>query len=373
MWNPGNLNVSLPVELEVKLLELSHLLVNQSRARVIVPAQRPSSGHWFGGGNMIAAADGALYVAGRYRNSGDSRTGVGAGERGLELAVFRSTDGGESFEKAWTWSKAELSLAECPVVSIEGSALLQTDAGVELYVSTEKDHVGYPPGYEAYLKPGTGVWSIDRLAAPRLEDLSAAKIEPFLASREPEYVHVKDPFVTRLRDRTLVLFCSHPFCWSSSNTGYVDRERRSEPVYEFFARGPAWDVAMTRGTCVLDVPRIGPFADRQVSLMFYDGGECVRNLDEHRQAVSRPRGYSCEELGGVAYFVDGDFSTLRRLSRNFPAFVSPFGTGCSRYVDVLPTDDHFYVTWQQSQRDFSQPLVLNRVDREEVERLLRTA
>ena len=51
-------------------------------------------------------------------------------------------------------------------------------------------------------------------------------------------------------------------------------------------------------------------------------------------------------------------------------FVSPYGTGCSRYVDVLVTDDAFYTTWQQSQDDLSQPLVMTKVDRNEVASLL---
>ena len=172
----------------------------------------------------------------------------------------------------------------------------------------------------------------------------------------------------------MLLFCSHPFCWSSSNTGYAIRhgesERFAEPMFDFFPRGFTWDVAMTRGTCVLDVPRIGAFADTQVSLMFYDGGECVRDHDEHKTAVRRPRGYSCEELGGAGYWVDGDFTQIERLSQNRPLFVSPHGSGCSRYVDVLATSDGFYATWQQAQADGSQPLVMNFLPHAAVQTLL---
>jgi hypothetical protein len=142
------------------------------------------------------------------------------------------------------------------------------------------------------------------------------------------------------------------------------------PVLDFFPRGVTWDVAMTRGTCVLDVPPVGAFAERRVSLMFYDGGECVRNLDQHETAVSRPRGYSCEELGGLAYFARGEFAGIERLSRHLPLFVSPHGTGCSRYVDVLAASDGFYATWQQSQADGSQPLVMNFLPRATAESLL---
>jgi hypothetical protein len=104
---------------------------------------------------------------------------------------------------------------------------------------------------------------------------------------------------------------------------------------------------------------VGAFREQQVSLLFYDGGEALRNLDEHDQAVKRARGYSCEEIGGVAYFLGGDLSRIYRLSQNKPFFISPYGTGCSRYVDVLTANDGLYATWQQSQDDLSQPLVLN--------------
>jgi hypothetical protein len=115
---------------------------------------------------------------------------------------------------------------------------------------------------------------------------------------------------------------------------------------------------------------VGDFANRQTSLFFYDGGECVRDLDQHRSAVKRPRGYSCEELGGVACLENGDLHAVRRLSVIEPALVSPHGTGCSRYVDVLVTDEGYYVTWQQAQPDGSQPLVMNFVSMQAVTGLL---
>lgn len=104
--------------------------------------------------------------------------------------------------------------------------------------------------------------------------------------------------------------------------------------------------------------------------MFYDGGECVRELASHSGGVQRPRGYSCEELGGAAYFADRDWSSPTRLSRLHPLFVSPHGTGSSRYLDVVCHDDVWYATWQQSQPDHSQPLVMNQMTRTEIETLL---
>ena len=370
-----NLAMVLSNEQEQKLTRLCRRLVDQSAARVIVPAQQPESGFWFGGGNMITGGDGALYVVGRYRNRGDSRLGTGAGERGLELAIFRSGDQGATFEKVASWTKADLNVGDTTVVSIEGSALLKSHRGVELFVSTEKDGVGYPAGFEDFLKEGTGVWSIDVLQADAVEGLKAAKVTPVYACSDPAWLHIKDPFVyVDHADTDYLLFCSHPFCWTSSNTGYLTRlpgeSDFSGAVLDFFPRGVTWDVAMTRGTAVVDVPQVGAFSGQQVSLMFYDGGECVRNLEEHSAAVKRPRGYSCEELGGAAYFVDGHLAQTQRLSKYAPLFVSPTGTGCSRYVDVLKTPERWYVTWQQSQVDLSQPLVMNVVEVSEIEELL---
>lgn len=371
----------LPVELEDRLTALADALIDQQRARVIVPAQQPSTGFWFGGGNTVEAENGDLHVVGRYRNHGDSRTGVAAGERGLELAVFTSKGGGETWQKSVSFSKSDLNVGDRQVLSIEGSALRHTANGFELYVSTEKDGIGYPHGYGDYLKPGTGVWTIERLAAATLEGLKESEIVTVAECSDLRWLHIKDPFLyERAGGELKLLFCSHPFSWSSSNTGYRSAPSSAvttesvpdfgDAVYDFFPRGTTWDVAMTRGTCVVDVPRVGAFSDIDASLFFYDGGESLRNLDEHVTAVKRPRGYSCEELGGVAYIQNGRFDHIERLSRYLPQFISLYGTGCSRYVDVVSTQTGLLATWQQSQEDCSQPLVMNVLSHEDIARIL---
>jgi hypothetical protein len=122
-------------------------------------------------------------------------------------------------------------------------------------------------------------------------------------------------------------------------------------------------VAAARITCRLPVPRIGAFADLPpLSLFFYDGAECLRQLEAHRHAVDRPRGYSCEELGGLAYGFDRYFPALHRLSRLQPLLVSPEGTGCSRYVSVLIEENgSMLATWQRSVATQAQPLFGNRL------------
>ncbi len=60
----------------------------------------------------------------------------------------------------------------------------------------------------------------------------------------------------------------------------------------------------------------------------------------------------------------------RKLSRHQAMFVSPHGTGSSRYLSTLVTQDAIYATWQQAQPDGSQPLVINTLSTHEVEALL---
>lgn len=360
-----------------RLIRFGQALINQEAARVIIEPMQRQEGFWFGGGNLVEGHDGNFYLVGRYRNAGDSRLGLAAGERGLELAIFRSTDRGQSFTKVLSFQKADLDVSERQVLSIEGAALHFTDSGVELFVSTEKSNIPYPAGLEAFLKQGTGVWSIEHLQADSLADLAHAKVETILECHDPRWLHVKDPFLyPQANGDLLVGFCTHPYCWTSSNTGYTMRRQGSTtfapPVFDFFPRGFTWDVAMSRVTCWLAVPQVGLFAEQPpLTLLFYDGGEAVRNLDEHKAAVKRPRGYSCEEIGGLAVAAGNGISQIERLSVNLPLFVSPMGLGTSRYVDVLRTTEGYYAIWQQSQPDYAQPLVMNFLSHAEATALLR--
>ena len=359
-----------------RLTEFCHALIDQETARVIVKPNKSHSGYWVGSGNMVEDADGAFYLSARYRDFGDSRTGLSSGARGVELAIFKSTDRGGSFEKILAFSKEDLSPSGRAVLSIEGSALRLGEQGVELFTSSEKDGVGYPPGLEQYLKPGAGVWTIERIAAPTIEALADAPVETYLTTDDPQYIHIKDPFLYETTSGKRIFgFCTHPFTWASTNCGYAICDTESgkvgAPNFTYFPRGAAWDVAISRVTGMLRVPAVGEFAQTEpLALLFYDGGESLRNLDEHKQAVSRPRGYSCEELGGAAVAPERDLSAVERLSDITPMFVSPYGTGASRYVDVLECDEGYYAAWEQSQPDRSQPLVMNFVSHARAKKIL---
>jgi hypothetical protein len=361
--------------MEAKLLQFAQVLVDQNKAEIIVPAQENSTGFWYGGGNMVSDSKGNLYVTGRYRNFGDSRTGTGLGLRGLELAIFKSEDKGKSFKKVKSFSKKDLALGEWDILSIEGTALNFVDDGVELYISTEKLNRPFPEGYEDFHKPGTGSWTIELMSADSIENLSTKRYKTILENKDPRWFNMKDPFLYKNGSGDLVLgYCTHPFNWSSSNTGYVVRKKGSQDFSEqnntFFPRGFCWDVGITRGTGFLRVPQTGDFANENLTLLFYDGGEAMRQYDSHEKAVARPRGYSCEELGGVAYIFDDKMENPQRLSVVLPSFVSPYSTGCSRYVDILETEEGYYTTWQQTQDNSSQPLVMNFLSREDANKIL---
>ena len=96
----------------------------------------------------------------------------------------------------------------------------------------------------------------------------------------------------------------------------------------------------------------------------------MRSHQENLQAVNRPRGYSCEEIGGAFIGKAANFPEMERISLLEPLFQSPWGTGSSRYIDCLTTKQGILATWQQSQPDGSQPLVKHFLPMEKVEEIL---
>jgi hypothetical protein len=373
--------VNFPEELPEKLRQLGLRLLDQHAARTLVPALGEASGYWFGGGNFVQEPSGDLLLCGRYRNPGDARKGTDAGERGLEFSIFRATNPEGPFEKIHSFSKADLSTEGASVVSIEGGSLLPSVDGDswELFVSTEKQ-IPYPKNLIHFQKPGTGVWSIDCLSGDSSEptSISTENSATLLSTSEGGFLHMKDPVAFRTSDGfTQLVFCSHPFSWSSSNTGLATREASGGSFHlvskSLLDRGPSWDVACVRVTERLPLPQVGILESLPpLSLYFYDGAECLRSLDQNPKAARRPRGYSCEELGGLAWGFDDEFPKLRRISQDFPLFVSPHATGCSRYASAsFLADGTLAAAWQQVAADGSQPLVGHSLNAEEVARILR--
>jgi hypothetical protein len=212
----------LNLDITTRLKAVASRLIDQDQAQVIVPPQRPGTGHWFGGGNMVQDQEGTLWLTGRFRNRGDSRTGLGAGERGLELVIYRSDDNAQTFQPSLTLSKADLNVGTREVLSIEGAALRFVDDRVELFVSTEKQGIGYPEELSSHLKPGTGVWTIDRLTADSIaHSFPTLQRKRFLRPMIRGSCTSKILFWDRMRVRTVCCSVHILFCWTSSNTGYV--------------------------------------------------------------------------------------------------------------------------------------------------------
>ncbi|NJL92487.1 MAG: hypothetical protein HC915_01575 [Anaerolineae bacterium] len=121
---------------------------------------------------------------------------------------------------------------------------------------------------------------------------------------------------------------------------------------------PPGDVAATRITDVMPLPAEGVFAGEDPHwVAFFDGAESLRRQDENPRAKFRPRGYSCEEIGGAMIATQPDLADAQRLSRLAPWFLSPHGTGSSRYASTLVTQEGIWATWQQAQPSGAQPLV----------------
>ena len=370
--------MSLDLGIKDRLVALGSAIIDQEKAMVVVEPYERSSGFWFGGGNMIRDRSGRVLIVGRYRNRGDSRTGLRLGTRGLECAIWQSTDGLDDYRLVRKWNKADLCCQGQRVISIEGTALRLTDSGVELFISSEKE-IDYPAAYRDRQKPGTGIWTIDVMSGDSVETLEPSTLQTVLASTYPANLHIKDPVVADLSDgSTALLFCTHPFSWTSSNTAAAIRRKAEtafeEPHWGVLTRGNCWDVAVARVTDVLRVPPVGLLTSLpQINLYFYDGAECIHDHGNNHQDASvprRPRGYSCEEIGGLAWGLDEAFPKMMPLTVESPLFVSPTGTGCSRYVSTMVDEQGILATWQQSQADLSQPLVAHRLAMEEIERLL---
>lgn len=370
--------MSLDPAIKNKLVTLGSALINQENARVVVEPYDRSTGFWFGGGNMVRDRSGRVLIVGRYRNRGDSRTGLRLGTRGLECAIWQSPDGLSDYKLIRKWTKADLACQGQRVISIEGTALRLTNSGIELFVSSEKER-NYPAAQLEKQKPGTGVWTIDRMCGDSAETLDPSTLRTVLSTTRLADLHIKDPVIADLSDgSTALLFCTHPFSWTSSNTAAAVRKPGEtafeDPQWNVLPRGNCWDVAVTRVTDVLRVPRVGALAALpQINLYFYDGAECIHDHNQGKQepsALRRPHGYSCEEIGGLAWGFDKDLPKMVSLTIQAPLFCSPMGTGCSRYVSTMIDEQGILATWQQSQADLSQPLVAHRLPMAEIERIL---
>jgi len=380
--------------MESSLKEIGNLLINQENARIVLEPTEKEKGYWIGSGNAVEV-DGYVYLIARYRDSGDSTTALEKGTRGRELAIFKAKapkDEKEfqknfSFEKIHSWTKEDVSVQGEVVLSIEGSCLIPLNDVVYVLVGSEK-RVEYPKEVEEYQKKGTGIWSIDCFHAPTIAELNPKnKIRRLIQSEDPSYLHFKDPHPVHYfnwgENVIDIMFCVHSFSWSCGTTGFASFNIARDGSFallleqnslktDILKRGSTWDVAVSRITSQFSLPKCGILEPQpNLSLYFYDGAECFREHEENERGKTRKRGYCCEELGGLVYSFDHEFLNFKRLSPYLPEFISPNGTGCSRYHNTLKlSEGGILVFWQQSQTNGSQPLVANFVNKATIENLL---
>ena len=134
----------------------------------------------------------------------------------------------DDFQKVLSFSKEDLSHTE-EVVSIEGVSLIPdstSDTGFEFIISTEKKSA-YPKNLINFQKPGTGVWSIDLLQSENgLDSFKLDEMSTIARSEKGSTLHYKDPVAFTSNDgHTHIVFCHHPFSWSSSNSGLLTRKK----------------------------------------------------------------------------------------------------------------------------------------------------
>ena len=110
-----------------------------------------------------------------------------------------------------------------------------------------------------------------------VESLDISTIKTVISTQDANTLHIKDPVATRIKnDQTELIYCNHPFSWSSSNTGLalaVNNESSFTKISDsILPRGNSWDVACSRITEILPNPQIGSFINSPpLSFYFYDG------------------------------------------------------------------------------------------------------
>lgn len=262
-------------------------------SQVVVEAPEPRPGSWAGAPSALVSA-GEHWLAYRLRNP------VGEG-RGYCNVLARSTDG-VRFETVATVDRDAFGGE-----SLERPALVRTPTGRwRLYVSVAL--------------PGTKAWRIDLLEADAPEALSAATPRTVLDATALSAP--KDPVVRLAGDGTWHLWASvHPLDDPDATDRMNTRHATSPDGVTWQWRGVALE------------PRPGRWDARGVRLttVVRAGAQTVAYYDGRRTAEE-----NWEERTGLAVSVgDGRFTALG----DEPAYVSPFGAGGLRYVDLVALPD----------------------------------
>lgn len=309
-------------------------LFSPERGQTVIEPPGDERGYWAGGVSALYDEERErFYLYYRLRTPS---------QRGGECRVAESRDG-VHYETVWRATRAEFNAQ-----SIEKSSIFRTPEGAfRLYVS--------------YVDARTYKWRVDLLEADdptRFDPVSRVSV---LTGEQCGNEGVKDPLVYLCGGiyHMYVNYAPRPpdgdpekinrmhaqgnaFVSGVVNTGSglatsVDgvRFHWEGPVLE---PGAGWDAFLVR---IVSVVYTSP-----VFTVFYDG----------RPNVAA----SYEDKAGLA--VSYDLRTLTKVTPDGPLLRSPHGTGCLRYLSVVPVEDKLYYYYEYAREEGSHELRLNVVD-----------
>lgn len=288
---------------------------------VLVP-DAPGPGHWVGAPSVIADRQSdRVILAYRRRRPRDGS----AQERGYLVALGESRDGGRSFRRIWSVTKAEVATS-----SLERFCVRRDPAGAWLLYTSWED------------PPSSGHWRISVVCAERPEQFSIAHARPVLTWTDVGVDAVKDPYVFR-RDGEMLMFLSTfltaqgpaPTSLATSADG-IRFAWQGETLS--VGRPGGWDAYQARLSTVV------PFDGGYVG--YYDGAASPAD--------------DTEEHAGIACSLD--LVAWQRISAHGPALVSPHATGSLRYIDVAEIGGAWWAYYEFARVDGSHELRRSRLD-----------
>ena len=265
-------------------------------------------GYWIGCPDVFHdTTDDAIYLTYRIRRP----RGVQP-ERGGEVRISKSTDGGQSFEDIFTMTKDQVNTA-----SIERTAVQRGDDGQWRY-------------FASYVDETDGRWITTVTKAESPDKFDVSQMKPLFKATDYQLEGIKDPWIIRL-DGVYHMFLSVAVATKTTSDGshetldiYNTGECLSATALATSRDLDHWQwhgLILSPGETGWDcycrrINSILPIAGKY--LAFYDGS--ASHLENY------------EERCGLA--VSSDLKNWEVLTPEGPQWTSPFATGSLRYADV---------------------------------------
>jgi hypothetical protein len=282
--------------------------------------------------------------------------------RGVECRIAAS-DNGIAYNDIWALPKASLG-----ALSLERAALLRGLNGKwQMFVG--------------HVDPHDNRWRISMMEADEPDQFDVATLTPLLTAEDVGGEGVKDPNVF-IVGRMVYMLASYAEKAPEANAHELKEKHSEGDIYRTglirsrtgaavsgdgrrfqwigdvspvsnFPKFPspsapealpslAWDAYCRRIGSLLPLPSGGYLA-------FYDGG------------ASHEENY--EEKTGMA--MSFDLRTFYSITPDAPVLTSPHGSGCLRYVDVLPVGHELFYYYEIARPDGAHELHVNVVERED--------